>query len=324
MRRSLAGFIFLILSATAALPAHGAGIPDVSGPVAYRGKHGQGNNAYRVFLYLGLLGDFVLREEADLPNGKVSAWDVTGKWHQIRNGALLQLVNKTGYRRTANVGGAGHVYLDVRLPSGERETVTLRPYGEGSPELEFTVSGTLRVSERGIVLRDEASGMDHLVPEEKIIADFLAENRPVAPLFVRAAVVASTTPSSRSALHIKAIQAIPALKQYGNNADASVFRETVCGARWHVIRIGNEVRRDVHTLFFSPPEGSGGRVDAFDGLRHVVGKYVLQNANLTLIFPGAAAALSGQASRIRSWDLAGEVLELRGQDGVLAVLEKVR
>lgn len=320
MRRIFAGLVFLFLSATAAFPAGWAEMPAISGPLAYQGKHGQEKDAYRVFLYLGKWGDFVLREEAELPNGKVSDWEITGKWHQIRNGTLLQLVNKTGYARTANVGGAGDLYFDVRLPAGERETITLRRCGYDFPA--FTMSGTLRADGGGIFLRDAVSGVDHAVPKEKPVMDFLAGNRCREPVPVRAAVTPAKTPADRPALHIKAIQAIPALKQYGPKADASSFRESVCGARWRVVRIDQEIRTDAHTLFFSPPEGPGGRVEVFDGLRIVSGIYALQNENMTLSVPGSL--LSGLASRVRSWDLVGEVLELRGEDRVLAVLEKVR
>lgn len=101
--------------------------PILAVPAVYAGEEREeSGTVYRIILTLGTANQYTMHEEITLPNGKVSSWDVRGTWHQIRNGAFLQLAAKDSIR-LLNIGSNGDLYLGIRLPAGKQETLLLRP-----------------------------------------------------------------------------------------------------------------------------------------------------------------------------------------------------
>jgi hypothetical protein len=101
-------------------------LPRMEGPAAYAGELSLERESYRAELRLGADGNFILHEELLLPGGKVSGWEHAGLWHQIRDGAFVQLSNAAGLYRLLNVGGGGNLYLSMRFSNGEQHSAVLR------------------------------------------------------------------------------------------------------------------------------------------------------------------------------------------------------
>ena len=256
-------FVCLVLAAffLLATPARGAGFPPLFGPTAYSGDFAYEGNVYSVLLILGENQKFLLKENFVLPNGKNSGWEVTGKWHQIRNKAFLQLSRQDGFLRLANVGGSGNVYLGVQFPGGPLTTISLRakPLADCAEELER------------LALNDSAN--------------------PETPL--------------------------------DNTLDVAV------GCTWKVSQFGGGAFVPRHAppymLSFLPSANEqSGEIEFFDGMRHGVGKYALRGSELALSATTQEGGFARLIRETKSWNFAGEVLELWGKDRLLAVLEKAR
>ena len=119
-------------------PALGANFPPLHDSMVYAGEFEHGEYIYSVLLVLGKDQKFLLKEHFALPNGKYSEWEATGKWHQIRKGAFLQLSNQDGLQRLVNVGGSGNLYLGMQWPAGSQITVILRPKPREKHAEEFS------------------------------------------------------------------------------------------------------------------------------------------------------------------------------------------
>ena len=119
------------------LAAWGAMFPVLSGPQAYIGESKQENEAYTVLMILNKDQNFLLQERFVLPNGKISSWEIVGKWTQVRGGSFLQLSNASHFSRQINVGGTGNLYMGIQLPTGSLVTVPLRPQSIDDHEQDF-------------------------------------------------------------------------------------------------------------------------------------------------------------------------------------------
>ena len=107
---------------------------------------------------------------------------------------------------------------------------------------------------------------------------------------------------------------------------AGVFLENVAGRAWQVTCLGGDAPAVVMRLRFEPGrDRREGRLECFDGSRHLAGTYTLWNAELSLSVPGGEEPLVTLLRQTRFWFLTGEVLELRGgQEEPLALLEQLR
>lgn len=300
----------------------GAELPRLNTSVVYIGTVSKNQESCRVRLYFGDSGAFSLREELLLASGKLSGWEATGLWHQIRDGAFVQLSNNSGLYRLLNVGGTGNLYLGMQFSNGEQGTVILRPQKALPPEYE--VSGLLRLKAGKLLLEDEDSGLSHPVLPGDTLAAFLKDSEPGdgAALPVRARVAEEPESGLPPALHVRDIQRIPTEKRRAVADLAGVFLENVAKKRWKLTKVGRDTPPFACQLFFLPGRGRHeGRVDCFDGSRQLSGGYTLWNGELTLSVPGAGEPLAGLLARVRAWKLAGEVLELWDGNMPLALLE---
>jgi len=241
-------------------PARGADFPPLFGPAAYRGDFVYEGSAYSVLLILGENQKFLLKEDFVLPNGKHSGWEVTGKWHQIRNKAFLQLSRQDGFLRLANVGSSGNMYLGILLPGGPLTTISLRAksLGEYAEELERLATDSA----------NPETPPDHVL-------------------------------------------------------------DVAVGCTWKVSQFGDGAFVPRHAppymLSFLPSaDEQSGEIEFFDGMRHGVGKYALRGSELALSATTQEGGFARLIRETKSWNFAGEVLELWGKDRLLAVLEKAR
>lgn len=318
IRLCIAGIMILTAN-----PAAGAEIPLLEGPATYMGEHREENETRGVLLFLGKNSWFALRERVILPNGKVSLWETTGKWHQIRNGELVQLTNRQGFYRILNVGGSGDIYQGTQLTAGKPVVLVLRPATVDSPEYE--ISGVLRVAGTGLTLEDEDSGIAQSVLPGDAVDAFLQGRDPASakdgfPVQVTAAI---SRDARDPALRVREIKDIPAKKQPSYDA-AGYFLDTVAGSRWKLLRLGADEPPPC-VVSFRPDQGKqGGAMELFDGIRRTAGKYTLRGNDIAFSVAVKDARLAGLFRQTRSWELAGDVLELHGEKGLLALLEKMR
>lgn len=302
-----------------------ATLPRLEGPLGYAGELSLERESYRARLYLGPSGNFALHEELLLPGGKVSGWEQTGLWHQVRDGAFVQLSNAAGLYRLLNVGGGGNIYLGMQFSSGEQRTAVLRQYA--AQPVEFFFSGLLRPQGKELLLEDQDSGLCYLAVPGEALAAFLADGllaeRSVLPVRARAVEVPGTGPLP--ALQLRDIRSIPPEKKRAARDLAADFLENVAGRTWQVTRLGNAAPTLALRLRFESGQGRReGRLEYFDGSRQLTGSYTVWNGELTLSAPGGEDPLAALLRRTRAWRLAGEVLELRDEQGFLAQLEQLR
>lgn len=301
-------------------------LPVLTPPVSYEGVYSRDNNNYQVFLHLGVAQGFVLREALTLPNGKVSSWEITGRWHQIRDNSFLQLTNKKGLYRIFNVGGSANLYLGMHLPTGRQITVPLYPVGTDS--FEHAMSGILHNSEGRLVFENGDSGVVYGVLQNNSIKSFLKKHVPneiPPPMAVRVCGTAVVDQKGVPALRIKSIQSISEEKTWAAQNMPWYFLDAVAGNAWLITRIGMENPSSFYVISFLPEQGrKGGKLEIFDGSRHTAGTYFLQGARLTLNGETVDETLGALFQRTCSWQLSGEVLELWDEKQLLAILEKAR
>lgn len=320
--------LFVRLCATAIIvltanPVSGAEFPLLEGPATYMGEHREEKETRGVLLFLGENSWFALRERVVLPNGKISSWETTGKWHQIRDGELVQLTNRQGFYRILNVGGAGDIYQGAQLAGGKPIVLILRPTGGEPPEYE--ISGLLRVSGTEISLEDEDSGIVHPVLPGDAVAAFLrdrdlASARDGFPVQVMAAISRN---GRQPALRVSEIRAIPAKKPPPYDA-VGYFQDAVAGSHWKLVRLGPGDPPPCVVSFRQDQGKKDGTMELFDGIRRIAGKYALRDDGIAFTVAVKDARLMALFRQARSWELVGDVLELRGEKGLLALLEKIR
>jgi hypothetical protein len=324
-------------------PAHGAtALPTLTAPALYTGEYSRENGSCNILLYLGQSRGFVLREDIRSRKGKVTVSETTGKWYQIRRREALQLTNNGGLRLMLNVGSNGNLYMGLPLQDGGQTTVTLhlKNFIADSAALEYTIYGLLRATAQEVFLQDMSSGIEYRVISENILADFLqvytsAEyTREEQPrLSVRARVIADREiledgGLSAPALRIKDIRSIPANKAERAENSPEYFLDAVAGRKWQLTHIGPNALQAAYFMDFSQESvkvdgTTSGKLNIFDGRRYLSGSYKLQDKNLALSASTADAPLARLIRDTRSWQLAGEVLELWGENQLLGLLEKV-
>lgn len=101
------------------------------------------------------------------------------------------------------------------------------------------------------------------------------------------------------------------------------------GYTWKVSQFGGGAFVPRHAppymLSFLPSANEqSGEIEFFDGMRHGVGRYALRGSELILSATTQEGGFARLIQETKSWNFAGEVLELWGKDRLLAVLEKTR
>ena len=300
-------------------------LPHLEGPAWYAGELRLERESYHARLHLGPCGSFVLHEELVLSRGKVSGWEQTGTWHQIRGGAFVQLSSPSGLYRMLNVGSGGNIYLGAQFSSGELRTVVLRPCP--AAPVAFSLSGLLRSQDKAVLLEDSASGLVYRsLPGETLTA--LLADSPLAEhgaLPVRATVTTGSCSGSLPEVHVRDIQRIPPEKKRASRDLGVDFLKNVADGTWQSTRVGNGTPGDAFRLRFVPGRvRTEGRVECFDGSRWLTGSYTLWNAELSLSISDNKSPVAALLARVNAWRLAGEVLELRNGYERLALLEQLR
>lgn len=250
-------FTIFFLCALFVVPAKSAQLPLLHGPLVYSGDYERDGEEYRIFLYLGSQQNFLFIEIESIKNNIILK--ISGTWHQIRNGAFVQLSNNA-FQRLLTVGGKGVLYLGVQVP-------------------------------------DEKEGSKHV---------------PVVLL------------PQNSALHAEGIRSIPA-KDRESGYTPGYFLDAVSGSSWEVLRMGHDVVIGTSVVSFIPQKGAySGKVEIFDGTRHVFGTFSLEGERLSLVLETTDKVFSSFAKQTQFWQLAGDVLELWNDKQIVALLERVR
>jgi len=306
--------------------AQGAELPRLAPPVTYQGEYSRDYYSYRVLLYLGSMQNFILYEEIALPNGKVSSWETTGRWHQIQDETFLQLTNRSGFYRMLNVGSGANLYIGMHMHTGRQVTVQLQ-YAKDIDIFEHHMSGKLIIKDGTLFFEDANSGVVHSIVPENIVNDFLKENalEGNGSMFAHTRVGLEKDKGGLPSLRIKDIQSIPEGKTWELQNTPNYFLDAVAGDAWLITRIGDDELSGIVILSFLPERGKkDGTLEIFDGNRHIAGKYTLRDTRLTLTANVDNKSLGALLKKTESWQLAGEVLELWGAKQLLAVLEKAR
>jgi hypothetical protein len=331
--RVLLYVIILLLLAPAPVRA-AAGLPAMLARTHYVGERQYEGGSYRAHLYFGLNGGFVLREDTELSNGKVSSWEITGEWRQIRDGAFVQLTN-SAQRRLLTVGGEGVLYLEARLPAGGQATVELRlrEPSENSRRLEFSVNGKVRFVDGQALLSDDETGIVYHLNADCALPEALrrqlqAAETPALPVRARLGLTADAAPSPKAAL--LDIRQLPEEQRWETSPQnpADDFLRDIAGRPWKITRMDGEKPRHFFVLAFQPdPARQSGKLELFDGYSRLKGKFALRGREISFSVPkarGMHKELAGIIRKTRTWRLVGEVLELWGKKGRLALLESPR
>jgi hypothetical protein len=332
MRVFLYAIALLLLAPAPGLAV--AELPAVPARTHYVGEYKHQGGSYRAHLYFGLNGGFVLREDTELRNGKVSSWETTGEWRQIRDGAFVQLTN-SAQSRLLTVGSEGALYLEARLPAGVLATVALRlrEPSENNRRLEFSVNGDVRFTDGKALLTDAETGIVYHLDADCALPDALADglpdvDAPALPVQARLGLTADAAPSPKAALlDLRRLQSEQRWEARPQNP-AEDFLRDIAGRPWKITRMDGERPRHFFVLAFQPdPARQSGKLELFDGYSRLSGKFALRGREISFSTP-KALGMRKELARIiletRTWRLVGEVLELWGKKGRLALLESPR
>jgi hypothetical protein len=123
-------------------------------------------------------------------------------------------------------------------------------------------------------------------------------------------------------------QSLPAAQEDPALYTPGYFLDAVAEKRWKVTLSGavdEKALPGVYSLTFLVAKGkTGGKLEIFDGARPVSGTYALHGNSLGLEAKVGDERLARIIRGTRSWRLVGEVLELRDENGALALLERMR
>lgn len=234
-------------------------MPLLQGPLVYSGNYKRHGESFRIYLYLGAQHNFLFLENKLQPVKSSTVLEVSGTWHQVRNGKFIQLSNNS-FQHLLPVGGKGSLYLGVQVP-------------------------------------DENEGSKHI---------------PVVLL------------PQNSTLHAEEIRSIPP-KEREPGYTPGYFLDAVSGSQWKISRIGRDLVKKVIVVSFLPQKGIyTGKLEIFDGKRHIFGTFFLEGERLSLALETEDKNFSVFSEQTQFWQLAGDVLELWNDKQIVALLERVR
>lgn len=262
---------------------YAAEIPKISPPALFTGSAHDDSLKISIVLYLDESQEFILQEEMVMSDGNISSWQITGTWYQIRDGAFIQLTNANGYYRLINVGGKGNLYVPSRSPDGTQITIPIQTQSAWLPQ--YTLDGDFSIT-------NHKNNIIYSAVLENIIVKYLARD--------------TTTKSSTNAIE-----------------PLDCVLSDVVGFRWKITQLGKPYQGHIMppgAYFFFLPEGV---LDIFDGWTHTTGSYLLNNERLFLSATAGSTLFKELLEHTQYWKLTGEVLELWGEQHILALLEKM-
>lgn len=311
--------VFWLIFLCAASPAlcGAAAFPVLEPPAVYSGGVESEGARYDVTLLLKADHLFVLRERMVRTDGRPWERTLTGAWFQVREGSLLQLTNRNGLTRVLNIGGSGSLYWGVQSPFPQYMNVTLREGGETFP---FAVMGTLAFEGSAAVLLDSATNKAYpLLPDAQ-----LEHLRGRGDRFFVDADVEESGDSLRLLRLRSATDVIPQLPQ----DTPERFQRLVSGGQWRATFDGR-----TFTCRFLQEKKEHGRLDMAAADVSVQVSYGLEADCLTfrpdkktlrMVEAFGFKTLRNALNSVRTWEIHGDLLILRGADGPLCVLEKIR
>lgn len=293
-------------------------IPQIKAPVVFTGAF-QNSITHNIVLYLNEFHEFVLQEEVSLENGKVSLWQTTGIWYQIRNGAFIQLTNENGYERLVNVGGNGDLYLSTQ--SLHQGHITIPIYKENIAPPVYQLQGDLYISDKNIYLRNRENNISHIILPDNNINEFIESNKDKQEslLSIYADIEVVRDRGKTSVLRIRNIKRISEQKRLEIQESSGVLLDAITGYKWKMVDWNFGVQIPSGAYFFFLP---GGNLDIFDGFTHVTGQYVLNGKKISLSASVKAPLFQTLLTQARSLKITGEVLELWGDNCILALFER--
>lgn len=344
-------WLFLVLAVVLASPevVRAAAFPDVALPGVYEGRANHESGTYAFVLQLQRGQGFVLQERVTR-NGKTEEQFRTGKWHQIRDNALLELSNLSGFFCSLNVGGTGNLYFGWPLPSAEYLALTLRPERSAvERSFSYPMTGVLYFgkSERAVpsakakeekgkdassdaadeaVLENRDSSLRHRISGAKVAA--LREQYRGRPVLVEAR-VRETDELARGvgespSLYLEEVSRSTEELPRSVQGTPTLFRDLVAGQLWES---GTKAR--LRYTFIPGSDTRTGMLKLFDGAQEIRVPYALLDAGLAFAqagLEGLRAAgheeTAAKLAQVCEWRVEGHVLELRSKTHVVDILEK--
>lgn len=311
--------VFWLIFLCAAAPAlcGVVAFPVLEAPVIYSGGVESENVRYDATLILNPDHLFILRERMMRADGQPSERTLTGAWFQVKGGSLLQLTNRNGLDRVLNIGGSGSLYWGIQSPFPKYMNVTLRKGGEKFP---FAMMGTLTFGGSTAVLQDAATNKTYpLLPD----AQFEQLCGRGERFFVDADV--EENGASLRILRLRsATDSIPKLPQ----DTPERFQRLVSGAHWCATLDGR-----TFNCTFQQEKMDRGRLDMVinDLAVHVSYRlkanritFHLDKKNLRMSEAFGLKTFVDFLNELNIWEIHGNLLVLRGAEGPLCVLEKIR
>lgn len=311
--------VFWLICLCAAAPAlcGAVAFPVLEAPAVYSG--GVESESVRYYATLLLNPDhlFILRERMMRADGRPSERTLTGAWFQVRDGSLLQLANRNGLDRVLNIGGSGSLYWGVQSPFPKYMNVTLRKGGEKFP---FAVMGTLTFGGSTAVLQDAATNKTYpLLPDAQI-----EQLRGRGERFFVDADVEESGASLRILRLRSATDGIPKLPQ----DTPERFQRLVSGAHWRATLDGQ-----TFSCTFQQEKTERGRLDMTMSDLAVHVSYRLEANRIAFHLDKKTLRMAEAFSlktfvevfnKLKTWEVHGDLLVLKGTEGPLCVLEKIR
>ncbi|MEG2140209.1 MAG: hypothetical protein RRY20_05425 [Bilophila sp.] len=307
-----------------------AAFPDVAPSSVYVGNVTHADDGYTFVLRLQRGQGFVLQERVH-KDGKTEVQTHTGKWHQIRDNALLELSNISGFVCALNVGGTGNLYVGWPLPNADYLALTLRQEPAGTSEgVSYPVAGILRFetaqgATADAVLEDRESALVHRISGKDV--DNLRKQYGNRPVFIEGEVSESDelarNVGESPALHLENLLQVTEELPKAVQSTPNLFRDRVAGQTW-------ATKDGTRRFTFVPGKDTRtGQVTFFDGTQSVALPYTLSEDGLVFDPAGCntlrAAGHEQTAAKlkqVRGWQVEGHVLELRTKTHVVDILEK--
>ena len=261
---------------------------------------------------------FVLRQMPGDKRKGSAALCLTGRWRQVENGSILQLVNRHGLSARFNIGGRGNLYGSMPTPpdmAPRSMVMKAIPYRMES----FTLMGLLEHRNGRLTLTDSASGLVFFP-----VTGEGADGVQAEPLFVEAEVFLSKGSLRIERLKSSTADIPPALRSKENFADA------VEGIVW---RIPPSREAPAMSCTFRPKGAERGALEiAGSGVRLEATYKELprQRLDISIRAENARAAHTGEIEALLrvfngplSWSLENDALVLTTPDGLSLQMEKI-
>lgn len=297
-----------------------AAVLPTAAPGSYAGAVSVGDFTLKIHLRLHNDSTFELVEMAE-GAGRKGLSSVTGYWHQIDSGAVIQLTNYAGYKKELSVGSSGSFYLGLQIPKIGYQNITISE--TSVPQPPFRITGV--VDEQLATLQDLATGLVYTVLPSKAQADAALSCKS------RMAIEAVVSRAGKS-LEIQYVLSssdknIPSVQGQDKELFAAAVQNTTfkpSGSPWSFdtddrVQLTHKGLRGMFRyqgalLQFDLPYTLKGKSIIFAKLDKAEGiQYTSEAQQMALL-----------AGRTLTWSVHGDTLLMTGEKNFMIILEKIR